>query len=47
MHAAESAAETRAHLRVALASGYVECAQIERALDLLDRQLRLLSGLTR
>ena len=45
--AAGSAAETRAHLRVALAWGWVESADIEPALGHLDRELRLLWGLTR
>ena len=45
--AAGSAEETRAHLRVALAWGYVTPAEIEAPTKLLDRELRLLSGLTR
>jgi four helix bundle protein len=45
--AAGSAAETRAHLRVALAWGWVESTDIEPALAHLDRELRLLWGLTR
>lgn len=45
--AAGSAEETRAHLLVAIAWGYVERSQTEAAINLLDRQLRLLSGLTR
>jgi four helix bundle protein len=45
--AAGSAAETRAHLRVALAWGWVEASEAERAFKLLDRQLALLWGLTR
>jgi four helix bundle protein len=44
--AAGSAEETRAHLRVAVAWGYLQGGDIERALGLLDRQLRLLWGLT-
>ncbi|HMI91007.1 MAG TPA: four helix bundle protein [Polyangiales bacterium] len=45
--AAGSAAETRAHLRVALAWGWVESNDIEPALKHLDRELGLLWGLTR
>jgi len=45
--AAGSAAETRAHLRVALAWGWVDPNHIEPALKSLDRQLALLWGLTR
>jgi four helix bundle protein len=45
--AAGSAAETRAHLRVALAWGWIEATAVARALKLLDRQLALLWGLTR
>ena len=45
--AAGSAAETRAHLRVALAWGWVEPKHIEAALKHLDRELALLWGLTR
>src|SRR5689334_11079360 len=45
--AAGSAAETRAHLRVAKARGWVEAHEIEPALAGLDRELRLLWGLTR
>jgi four helix bundle protein len=45
--AAGSAAETRAHLRVALAWGWVESKDIEPALKHLDRELGLLWGLTR
>ena len=45
--ASGSAAETRAHLRVALAWSWIEPAQAEQAFRLLDRQLALLWGLTR
>ena len=45
--AAGSADETLAHLRVAQAWGYVERGQVERALKVVDRELRLISGLTR
>ena len=45
--AAGSAEETRGHLRVALAWGWVERGDIERALKHLDRELGLLWGLTR
>ena len=45
--ASGSAAETRAHLRVAKAWGWVEAHEIEPALKGLDRELRLLWGLTR
>ena len=45
--AAGSAEELRAHLRVAQAWGYLERAQIEAVLGLIDRQPRLLWGLTR
>ena len=45
--AAGSAEEARAHLRVALAWGYLRDEQVEAALRLIDRQLRLLWGLTR
>ena len=45
--AAGSAEETRAHLRVAEAWGYVQAAEAQPALELLDRELRLLWGLTR
>jgi four helix bundle protein len=44
--AAGSAAETRAHIRVAMAWGWVEGGEVERALKLLDRELGLLWGLT-
>jgi four helix bundle protein len=44
--AAGSADETRAHLRVALAWGWVSEAQVRPALRLLDRQLALIWGLT-
>ena len=39
---AGSAAETRAHLRVALAWGWVDAEQISDALALIDRELALL-----
>jgi len=45
--AAGSAAETRAHMRVAHAWGWVESNDIEPALEHLDRELRLLWGLMR
>jgi four helix bundle protein len=45
--AAGSAAETRAHLRVAHAWGWVESTDIAPALEHLDRELRLLWGLMR
>ena len=45
--AAGSAAETRAHLRVALAWGWLEPGEIQPALALIDRELALLWGLTR
>lgn len=45
--AAGSAAETQVHLRVAQAWGWVGEQELEQALSLLDRQLRLLHGLTR
>ena len=45
--AAGSTEETRAHLRVALAWGYVTRAEIEASMKLIDRELALLSGLTR
>ena len=45
--AAGSAEETRAHLRVALAWGYVTRAEIEASMKLIDRELGLLSGPTR
>ena len=44
--AAGSAEETRAHLRVALAWGYLESSAIQASLSLIDRELRLLWGLT-
>jgi four helix bundle protein len=44
--AAGSADETRTHLRVALAWGWVRDEDIEASLSLLDRQLRLIWGLT-
>jgi four helix bundle protein len=45
--AAGSAAETRAHLRVAMAWGWIEASAVDQAFKLLDRQLALLWGLTR
>jgi four helix bundle protein len=45
--AAGSAAETRAHLRVALAWGWIVAEDTERALEVIDRELGLLWGLTR
>ena len=44
--AAGSAEETRAHLRVALAWGWVDENQTRAALHLLDRQLAMLWRLT-
>jgi four helix bundle protein len=44
--AAGSAEETRAHLRVALAWGWVSRSDIQPALELLDRQIALLWRLT-
>ncbi len=44
--AAGSADETRTHLRVAEAWGYVTSAQIADALRLADRELAILYGLT-
>jgi four helix bundle protein len=45
--AAGSSKETRAHLRVALAWGWIEIKDVERTLALLDRSGRLIWGLTR
>jgi four helix bundle protein len=45
--AAGSAAETRVHLQVAQAWGWVSPQEIQLALSLVDRELRLLHGLTR
>lgn len=45
--AAGSAEETRAHLRVALAWGYLQTPELEAPLEVIDRELRLLWGLTR
>ena len=45
--AAGSAEETRTHLQVAIAWGYLQPSQVEGAAKLLDRQLSLLWGLTR
>ena len=45
--ASGSTEETRAHLRVAEAWGYVQAAEVQPALKLIDRELRLLWGLTR
>ena len=44
--AAGSAAETQAHLQVALAWDWIAVADSEPALELLDRELALLWGLT-
>ena len=44
--AAGSADETQAHLRVALAWGWVADKDVDRSLQLLDRQLGLIWGLT-
>jgi hypothetical protein len=44
--AAGSAEETRVHLRVALAWGWVRAEDIDAPLALIDRELRLLWGLT-
>ena len=45
--AAGSAEETRAHLLVAQAWGYLTSAEVEAPMKLIDKELRLLSGLTR
>src|SRR5689334_6050057 len=45
--AAGSSKETRAHLRVALAWGWIQTKDVERTLALLDRSGRLIWGLTR
>jgi len=45
--AAGSAEETRVHLRVAVAWGWLGESDVEQSMTLLDRQLRLLWGLTR
>ena len=44
--AAGSAEETRAHLRVALAWGWIETGDVEPAMQLLDRELAMLWRLT-
>src|SRR5262245_57577106 len=44
--AAGSADETRAHLRVAVAWGWLRPSEVERTLALIDRELGLLWGLT-
>jgi four helix bundle protein len=44
--AAGSAEETRVHLRVALAWGWLRADQVEPAFGLIDRELGLLWGLT-
>ena len=44
--AAGSAAETRAHLRVAQAWGWIGARDIGTVLAMIDRELRLLWGLT-
>lgn len=45
--AAGSAEETRAHLRVALAWGYPRNSEVEEPMKRIDRELKLLAGLTR
>jgi len=45
--AAGSAEETRVHLRVAVAWGWLDESDVETSMALVDRQLRLLWGLTR
>jgi len=45
--AAGSADETRAHLRVAEAWGWLRGPDIQSTLNLIDRELRLIWGLTR
>src|SRR5690349_13574033 len=45
--AAGSANETRAHLQVAMAWGWLQAKDIARPMAILDRELRLLWGLTR
>jgi len=44
--AAGSAEETRVHLRVALAWGWVRTSEIQKSLDLIDREVALLWRLT-
>ena len=44
--AAGSAEETRVHLRVAVAWGWITSPQVDAAMALIDRELRLLWGLT-
>lgn len=44
--AAGSADETRAHLRVAVAWGWIQRSDVDRTLALIDRELGLLWGLT-
>jgi four helix bundle protein len=44
--AAGSADETRAHLRVAVAWGWLRRSEVERTMALIDRELGLLWGLT-
>ena len=44
--AAGSADETRTHLRVAEAWGYLEASEIEAVLKLIDRELGIIWGLT-
>ena len=44
--AAGSARETLVHLRVAVAWGWVQPCDVEAALALIDRELRILWGLT-
>ena len=44
--AAGSADETRTHLRVAVAWGYLEASEIDSVLALIDRELGIIWGLT-
>ena len=44
--AAGSAEETRAHLRVAMAWGWIKAGDVEPAMQLLDRELAMLWRLT-
>jgi four helix bundle protein len=44
--AAGSAEETRVHLRIALAWGWLRSSQVDDSLRLIDRELALLWGLT-
>src|SRR6188472_2274723 len=43
---AGSAEETRAHLRIAIAWGWLRAEEVSASMALIDRQLRLLWGLT-